>query len=140
MKVTYAGNVYEYGYALAGPEGSEKPSVGRWFTNPASKGETSKYAILRDEAKKTTTYEIQIPEGDIAPAELSAGKKIGWSIVVNDSDTCNCLGGWVGWASRVVYGKKAEPMADLIFSAGVITAVKPAGKLAITWGDMKTRL
>ena len=139
MKVTYAGNVYEYGYALAGPEGSEKPSVLRVFTNPASEGETSKYAILRDEAKKTTTYEIQIPEGDIALAELSAGKKIGWAIAVIDSDTCNCQGGWVGWASSAL-SKRAEPMADLIFSAGVITAVKPAGKLAITWGDMKTRL
>jgi hypothetical protein len=136
-KVVHGGNVYEYGYALAGAKGKEKPTVWRWYTNAASKGEHSEYMILRDEATKTTTYEIRIPKGDIAPAELSAGKSIGWSIVVNDSDSCDCQGGWVGWASRaIVFGKQATPMADLKFSKEEL-AVSPQGKLAAIWGEMK---
>lgn len=136
-KVTHAANVYEYGYSLAGGKGKEKPAVWRWFTNPATKGETSDYAIVRDEAAKMTYYEIRVPKGDIAPADLSVGKTIGWSIIVNESDVCDCQGGWVGWASRaIVFGKRADPMADLVFSAEQL-AVSPQGKLAVRWGEMK---
>jgi len=136
-KEVHGGNVYEYGYSLAGAKGKEKPAVWRWYTNPASKGETSEFMILRDEATKTTTYEICVPEGDIAPTIIEAGGIIGWSIIVNDADTCDCQGGWVGWASRaIVFGKLATPMADLIFSEKTI-AVSPQGKFTITWGEIK---
>lgn len=136
-KAVHGGNVYEYGYSLAGAAGKEKPSVWRWSTNPASKGETSEYIILRDETAKTTTYEIRIPKGDIAPADLTAGRTIGWSIIVNESDNCDCQGGWVGWASRaIVFGKRADPMADLVFSKEVL-AVSQKGKLTSTWGAIK---
>jgi len=132
-KVTHASNVYECGYALAGG----KPSVCRWSTNPATKGENSEYMILRDEATKMTNYEIRIPVGDIAPAKLIAGKSIGWSFVMNESDTCDCQGGWIGWASRaIVFGKAATPMSDLIFS-GTTIAVSPQGMITTTWGELK---
>jgi hypothetical protein len=135
QKKVHSGNAYEYGYALA----SGKPSVWRWITNPASKGETSEYAIVRDEAAKTTIYEIRVPVGDIAPAELKVDGKIGWSLIVNESDACDCQGGWVGWGSRaIVYGKKVEPMGDLIFSSATPTAVESFRKLSTLWGKIKS--
>ena len=132
-KTTHSGVCYEYGYALAGG----KLSVWRWATNPASKGENSEFAIVRDESKKVTIYEIRIPVGDIAPAELAANKTIGWGLVVNESDSCDCQGGWVGWASRsIVFGKDATALATMVFSAKTV-AVSPQGTITTTWGSLK---
>jgi len=132
-KSTYAGVVYEYGYALAG----KVPSVWRWATNAGTKGETSEYAIVRDDSKKLTNYEIRIPSDDIAPVTLATGKTIGWGFVVNESDSCDCQGGWIGWGSRsIVFGKDATALADLVFSAKTV-AVSPQGMLTTTWGELK---
>ncbi|RKY04576.1 hypothetical protein DRP77_03480 [Candidatus Poribacteria bacterium] len=134
-KKVHNGNCYEYGYALA----AGKPQVWRWFVNPASKGESSEYAVVRDEAAKKTYYEIRVPKDDIAPAKLEANYKLGWSIIVNDSDTCDCQGGWVGFASRaIVFGKRAEPLADLILSPQRVP-VSPKGMLVMIWAEVKSR-
>ncbi len=132
-RATHSGVCYEYGYALAGG----KLAVWRWMTNPATKGENSEFAIVRDESKKMTYYEIRIPVGDIAPTELDVNKTIGWGFVVNESDSCDCQGGWIGWASRsIVHGKDATALANMIFSAKTV-AVSPKGSIATTWGAIK---
>jgi hypothetical protein len=132
-KSVYAATVYEYGYALAGGE----PTVWRWATNAATKGENSEYMIVRDESKKLTNYEIKIPSGDIAPVSLVAGKTIGWGFVMNESDSCDCQGGWIGWGSRsIVFGKDAPSLADLVFSATNV-AVSPQVAITTSWGELK---
>jgi len=132
-KKDYGNYVYEYGYSL-----TTKPSVWRWSVNPASKGETSKYAIVRDDSAGTTIYEVAIPVGDIAPAQLAAGKVIGFSVIVNENDTSGGQGGWVGWGSHaIVYGKNADKTNNLTFVADVIGAVSPRGKIATLWGSIK---
>lgn len=133
-KKDYANYVYEYGYALA----AGKPMVYRWSVNPASKGENSKYAIVRDNTAGTTTYEVAIPKGDIAPADISAGKTLGFSVIFNENDTSGGQGGWLGWgAHAIVYGKNAANLNDLAIVGGVVSAVNPGGKLASVWGSIK---
>lgn len=132
-KGAYAGSVYEYGYSL-----TTKPMVWRWSTNTATKGETSKYAIVRDDKAGTTTYEVAVPEGDIAPADLAAGKVLGFSVIVNENDASGGQGGWVGWGPHaIVYGKRADKLNDLTLSAQMVTAVKLGDKLTTTWGSIK---
>ena len=132
-KKDYGNWVYEYGYAL-----TTKPLVFRWSVNPASKGETSKFAIVRDDATGTTTYEIAIPGGDIAPAVLAAGKVLGFSMILNENDTSGGQGGWIGWGSHaIVYGKNAPKTNDLTFVADVVSAVSSGSKLSTTWGSIK---
>ena len=132
-KSTHTGVVYEYGYALSGKE----PLVWRWTENAATKGENSEYAIVRDDSGELTNYEIRIPADDLAPAAFAIGETIGWGFVVNDSDTCNCQGGWIGWANlSIVHGKDATALADLVFSAETI-AVSPKGALTAMWGELK---
>ncbi|MBM3210801.1 hypothetical protein FJZ33_01175 [Candidatus Poribacteria bacterium] len=132
-KTTYANAVYEYGYAL-----TTKPEVWRWSTNTATKGETSKYAIVRDDKAGTTTYEVAIPKTDIAPADLTAGKVLGFSMIINENDISGGQGGWLGWGPHaIVYGKNADKTNNLTLSAGTISPVSPGGKLATSWGSMK---
>jgi len=132
-KKDYGNWVYEYGYAL-----TTNPSVFRWSVNPASTGETSTFAIVRDDAAGTTTYEIAIPGGDIAPAVLAVGKVLGFSIVLNENDASGGQGGWLGWGPHaIVYGKNATKTNDLTFVADVASAVSSGSKLSTTWGSIK---
>ncbi len=132
-KKDYANVVYEYGYAL-----TTKPEVYRWSTNTATKGETSKYAVVRNDGAGTTTYEASIPKTDIAPADLAAGKILGFAIIVNENDTSGGQGGWLGWgAHALVYGKKGDRTNNLTLSAQTPSAVGPGGKLAVTWSAIK---
>jgi len=133
-KVDYGNWVYEYGYALT----TTGASVFRWSVNPASTGETSTFAIVRDDVAGTTTYEIAIPKGDIAPAVLAVGKVLGLSMIVNENDTSGGQGGWVGWGSHaIVYGKTAPNLNDLTLTADLASAVSSGGKLTTTWGSIK---
>lgn len=132
-KKDYFNVVYEYGFAL-----TTKPSVWRWSTNTATKGENSKFNIVRDDSAGTTKYEIAIPEGDIAPAELVAGNVLGFSVIINENDVSGGQGGWLGWYPHaIVYGKNAGKLGDLILSEEIASAVQPIGKITTTWGDMK---
>ena len=132
-KKDYGNWVYEYGYAL-----TTTPLVFRWSVNPASTGETSTFAIVRDDAAGTTTYEIAIPGGDIAPAVLAVGKVLGISMVLNENDASGGQGGWLGWGPHaIVYGKNATKTNDLTFVADVASAVSSGSKLSTTWGSIK---
>lgn len=132
-KTNYANFVYEYGYAL-----TTKPEVWRWTTHTATKGESSKYVVVRNNSAGTTTYEVSIPEGNIAPADLSAGKVLGFAVIVNENDSSGGQGGWLGWgAHALVYGKEANKLNNLTLSAQTPSSVSSAGKLAVTWGAIK---
>jgi len=131
--------VYEFGYALAGAN-SDTPMSARWLQN-ASAPETfdSEFAVVRDDDTGITTYEVRIPEDQIAPAALAEGNALGFGCIVNDGDPdAEGQAGWVGWGSHgIVFGKDATELEELVLSSAMLTAVKPAKKLSTTWGTLK---
>lgn len=130
--------VYEFGFALAG-EDSTIPMSYRWLQNANAPADfESEFVIVRDNVAGTTTYEVRIPEAQVAPAEFSTETMLGFGTIVNDGDPdAEGQGGWVGWGSQaIVGGKDATQLQELVFSAPV-TAVKPSSKLATTWANLK---
>ena len=98
-------------------------------------------AITRDEDSKTTSYEFRFTPANFGlDISLSAGLEIGLGICVNDGDE-NAPGqtGWSGWHPHtVVHGKNPEKTGLVVFSADNVTPVEPEGKLASTWGRIKS--
>lgn len=133
----FDGNSYEYNFGL---DLNDKVVLSRLFGHPDSKGNEAELMIVRDDDKEKTYYELRIPAEDIAPAEFGAGKQIGFGMIYNDGDEAHPgQTGWVGWGSQaIVFGKDNTQMNLLIFSAEFV-AVSPGGKLADTWGHVKTR-
>jgi hypothetical protein len=130
--------VYEFGYALAGAN-SDEPTEWRWLQNANAPADfSSEFAIVRDDAAGTTTYEVCLPKEQIAPAELFEGNTLGFGIIANDGDPgAEGQAGWVGWGSHaIVFGKDATELQELMLS-GAAAAVQPAGKLTVTWGSLK---
>ena len=99
------------------------------------------FAITRDEDSKTTSYEFRFTPANFGlDISLSAGLEIGLGICVNDGDE-NAPGqtGWSGWHPHtVVHGKNPEKTGLVVLSADSVTPVEPEGKLAATWGRIKS--
>ncbi len=99
------------------------------------------FAITRDEDSKTTSYEFKFTPANFGlDISLSAGLEIGLGICVNDGDE-NAPGqtGWSGWHPHtVVHGKNPEKTGLVVLSADNVTPVEPEGKLAATWGRIKS--
>ena len=130
--------VYEFGYALAGAN-SDQPMEWRWLQNASAPADfSSEFAIVRDDAAGTTTYEVCLPKEQIAPAELTLGNTLGFGLIANDGDPgAEGQAGWVGWGSHaIVFGKDAGELQELVLS-GEAAAVRPAGKLTVSWGSLK---
>ncbi len=98
-------------------------------------------AITRDEDSKTTSYEFRFTPANFGlDISLSAGLEIGLGICVNDGDE-NAPGqkGWSGWNPHtVVHNKNPEKTGLVVLSADNVTPVEPEGKLASTWGRIKS--
>jgi hypothetical protein len=130
--------VYEFGYALAGANSNE-PMSNRWLQNAAAPATfQSEFAIVRNNAAGTTTYEVALPKAQIAPADLSAGKILGFGTIVNDGDPgAEGQKGWIGWGpNSIVHGKDATELKELVLGTEP-AAVGPTVKLSTTWGNMK---
>ena len=73
---------------------------------------------------------------------MSAGIEIGLGICVNDGDFGEGQTGQKGWSGwnphTVVHGKNPEKTGLVILSADNVTPVEPEGKLASTWGRIKS--
>ena len=99
------------------------------------------FAITRDEDSKTTSYEFRFTPANFGlDISLSAGLEIGLGICVNDGDE-NAPGqtGWSGWNPHtVVHGKNPEKTGLVVLTADNVTPVEPEGKLAATWGRIKS--
>ena len=99
------------------------------------------FAIVRDDDAKKTYYEFKFTPANFGlEGSLSAGLEIGLGICVNDGDK-NALGqtGWSGWNPHtVVHGKNPEKTGLVVLTADNVTPVEPEGKLAATWGRIKS--
>ena len=98
-------------------------------------------AIVRDEDTKKTYYEFKFTPANFGlDISLTEGIEIGLGICVNDGDK-NALGqtGWSGWNPHtIVHNKNTEKSGLVVLSADNVTPVEPAGKLASTWGRIKS--
>jgi len=97
-------------------------------------------AIIRDDDKSKTYYELMIPAKHLAPAEFMADEEIGFGMICNDGDgAAPGQAGWVGWGTQsIVFGKDNSQMNLVIFSKEEL-AVSPEGKSPDTWGYIKSR-
>lgn len=74
----------EVGFAL--PAKGMKPMSHAWVTPRPDILDGARVAIVRDEATKTTTYEIAIATAKIPDLPTQPGSRFGLNIAVNDSD------------------------------------------------------
>lgn len=100
-------------------------------------------AITRDEDTKTTNYEYRFTPAKFGlDISLSAGIQIGLGICVNDGDFGEGQTGQKGWSGwnphTVVHNKNPEKAGLVVLSADSVTPVEPEGKLASTWGRIKS--
>lgn len=138
-------NMYEFNFGLGGPN-SDSPQFSRalkFSTGPAAVGITADdYAIARIEGEKRTLYEVFFPAAAIAPTALEAGGSIGLGMIVNDGDDepgQQGQKGWLGWgANSIVFGKDTGQM-NVVNFVGTPASVDPSGKMASSWGTLKTR-
>jgi hypothetical protein len=133
------GVAYEYNFGLGGAK-SNDPQFSRAFGHAQMPAKVSaEFAFVRNEAQKKTYYEVFFTKADMAPADLKAGTKIGFGIIVNDGDKGQeGQKGWIGWAENsIVFGKKADQTNIVEFVAEQVLAVGPAGRLATTWGALR---
>jgi hypothetical protein len=98
-------------------------------------------AIVRNEDTKKTYYELKFTPANFGlDISLTEGIEIGLGICVNDGDK-NALGqaGWSGWNPHtIVHGKHTEKSGLVVLSADNVTPVEAEGKLAATWGRIKS--
>lgn len=99
---------WEYGFALT-PNGKSgwvwTATNGKSNTSVENASPGTKYNVLRNEARKLTTYEIQIPWEDVAPiTKPTADDALCMTIVFNEGDT-SAREGWTTWGLGVAESK-----------------------------------
>ena len=100
------------------------------------------FAIVRNENKKETYYEIRITPEDLGLKDpFSDGYEFGLGLCVNDGDKAagqEGQKGWSGWYPHsVVHGKNADK-TGLVKLTDETLAVEPSNKLTTTWGRLKS--
>ncbi len=99
-------NDVEFGLASGAGGAGEKAIAFAW--EDPRKGQRGwklkQFAVVRDEASKTTFYEAMIPWSKLPIKHAPTGKWMGVNIVVNDNDGKGRRG-WLEWASGISLGK-----------------------------------
>ncbi len=135
------GVVYEFGYALAGPN-SDQPMSWRWLKNDSGPEIfESEFVILRNDAAGTTVYEIRLPREQVVSAELDWWwDHLGFAIIANDGDPgAEKQGGWVGWGAEAIIDEKEADELQIVYLVPPMTPVQPDGKLPSAWGALKSK-
>jgi hypothetical protein len=96
---------FEYGWALAG---NGQPREHRWVQSNGAPFPATEYRIVR--SGTTTTYEIRMPPSNLALVTFAAGRRIGFSVIVNDDEDDFDVGdrirdGWLEWTPGIAVGK-----------------------------------
>ncbi|RTZ67001.1 MAG: hypothetical protein DSZ35_07105, partial [Verrucomicrobia bacterium] len=81
-------------------------------------------AMVRDDAKKTTTYEALFTPDSFGFAKFEVGQQFGFGVCVNDGDK-DTPGqkGWSGWGPHmIVFGKTAPDAALVTLTAAEVLA------------------
>ena len=81
-------------------------------------------AMVRDDAKKTTTYEALFTPDSFGFAQFEVGQQFGFGVCVNDGDK-DTPGqkGWSGWGPHmIVFGKTAPDAALVTLTAAEVLA------------------
>jgi len=113
-----------YNFGLDGTDGA----LGNVVINN-EKGPGGEIAgIVRNAARKTTTYEIKFPASALGLSKFEAKMKIGIGLCVNDGDEQTPgQKGWSGWGVHsIVHGKSAD-------RAGLVTLVAAKAQPALTF-------
>ncbi len=102
----YEGNEYELGLTLAG----NRPILFQWMPErrPAESGELS---VLR--RGSVTTYEAALPWALLGVTRASPGKRVSWSMTVNDNDG-DAFRGWLEWTPGICGGKDSSAFGWLL--------------------------
>ena len=68
-------------------------------------------AMVRDDAKKTTTYEALFTPDSFGFAKFEVGQQFGFGVCVNDGDKATPgQTGWSGWGPHMIVFGKTAPM------------------------------
>lgn len=132
------GVAYEFNFGLGGAK-SDAPQFSRALAHAkAGLDHFCKFEFDRDEATKSTIYEVLFTKADLVPAQWKAGTTIGFALIVNDGDKGQeGQKGWLGWAENaIVFGKKPD-QTNFVELLSDTLAVDAKGKLTTSWGDLK---
>ena len=98
-------------------------------------------AIVRNENKKETYYEIQIKPDNLGMNSFEDGYEFGLGICVNDGDQAAGQAGqkgWSGWYPHAVVHGKNPSKTGLVILTNEQLAVEAKNKLTTTWGRLKS--
>jgi len=133
-----SGDDIEWGYAL------QDGKVMTFAWSGANNIDFDTVRIIRDDAKKKTYYEAALVLRTIKSKQTlskyikeNKDAKIGYSDMVNANDGGARLG-WLEWSSGIGAAKDANQFGTLTFDSKPM-AVSFAGKLASTWGIIKSQ-
>ena len=104
---------YELGAGLT----SSGSQVWRWQTassRPTGAVENAQCGIIRNEADKTTTYEMAFPWNELMPLDPTKHEYCDFSLLVNDNDDGERKG-WLEWGSGIGSNKNPALYRTFIF-------------------------
>lgn len=106
----YGGDYLEVGLALTAENNPIRIAWSKPVNSPSLDPNEWDAAIVRDDAKKTTTYEVRIPWSKTGVNEIGNGAQFGFTYAVA-SQEYEVKRGMIEWQDGVLGGKKADKAA-----------------------------
>ena len=127
---------YEYGFALS-QEGEQKWSWRAAYGRATGELTDVQANIKRDEANKTTAYEIAVPLNSILAdgKKLGSANELGFSLVINNSDGEDTGRGFIQYCGGIARDKDVKNQGSLILSAKPITIENLTNSTLIKRGE-----